>query len=80
MDGKKQGENEELAAVAELIMARFPDHGFMLVVFPFNAPGTSSYISNLHVQDVAPALKSAAAGIERLYSSGAGIKQPINGN
>jgi hypothetical protein len=43
----------------------FPGMGFTLLLFQFNAPGVSNYISNANREDMIKALRETADRLER---------------
>jgi hypothetical protein len=58
-------ETEELMkAAGEALGETFENLGFALLVFPFNEPGVSNYVSNAEREDMITALREAANRLE----------------
>lgn len=53
------------AALNEIIKGQFGEMGFMLLVFPFNEPGVSNYISNAERSDMIMTLRETADRLEK---------------
>ena len=55
-----------MKAMADKVSAMLPeDFGFTLLVFKFNNPGESNYISNANRQDMIKALRETADRLEK---------------
>lgn len=56
---------EAMGKMAESVQKMLPkDFGFMILVFPFDNPGVSNYISNAQREDMVKALREAANRLE----------------
>jgi hypothetical protein len=56
---------ELMRIVGDGISEVFPGMGFTLLIFNFNAPGVSNYISNANRADMVKALRETADRLER---------------
>jgi len=57
MDDTQQIGGQQMRDLAQMIQKRTQGLGFALLVFPFNAPGISNYISNAERKDMIKALE-----------------------
>lgn len=65
MKTDKQIGGEQMRNLANLIQPQINGLGFALLVFPFNEPGMSNYISNAERKDMIKALREAADRFEK---------------
>ena len=56
--------NVRLQALGKAIENYFPDHGFMICVFPFGVPGITNYVSNGNRADMITMLRATADRLE----------------
>lgn len=65
MDEIQDGSAEILQAFAQTLEETFPGYGFALIVFEFDAPALSNYISNAQRPDMIKALRETANRLEK---------------
>jgi hypothetical protein len=56
---------QQLAGIARCLEEAMPGMGFALLVFEFNAPGVSNYVSNAERADMIQALRETADRLEQ---------------
>jgi len=56
---------EQMRVVADLLSMQFPEMGFALIIFPFENPGVSNYISNGDRDGMIEALRETADRLEK---------------